>query len=214
MINKNRVGLIIVIWSILGLLLYNTGILSSSSSITDFLAECNSLNGYIVFVLISVGRIVLFVPQTVLIIVGSVIFGPVVGSILSIIALFISQSIMYMLGRFSSDNNFIKDKISSNNKYGNLINKYGYRVLAMGIICPIAPSDLIVLITGYLRLNYIKSILVIVLVDSPMIFLYSLSIGMDTGYITKIISIISILIISVYGVYLFNNLSKRHTIGG
>ncbi|MEF9934716.1 MAG: hypothetical protein RR898_07240, partial [Clostridium sp.] len=90
----------------------------------------------------------------------------------------------------------------------------GYKMISMGIICPIAPSDVIVMITGYLRFSYIRSLVVIILSDLPMIFLYSLAASFNTGYIVKVISLLSIIGVSIYGIYIFIKIKKEYALGG
>ncbi|MEG2539482.1 MAG: VTT domain-containing protein [Clostridium sp.] len=206
--------IIILIWIICGFYIYKLDILNSKDSIIMFLEDSNNVYGYIIFIILSVIRIALFIPQTILIITGSIIFGPITGTILSVIALILSQSIMYVVGRYFGENSLIYFLLNENNRYKDLLKKYGYKMISMGIICPIAPSDVIVMITGYLRFSYIRSLVVIILSDLPMIFLYSLAASFNTGYIVKVISLLSIIGVSIYGIYIFIKIKKEYALGG
>ncbi|MEG2812893.1 MAG: VTT domain-containing protein, partial [Clostridium sp.] len=197
-----------------GFYIYKLDILNSKDSIIMFLEDSNNVYGYIIFIILSVIRIALFIPQTILIITGSIIFGPITGTILSVIALILSQSIMYVVGRYFGENSLIYFLLNENNRYKDLLKKYGYKMISMGIICPIAPSDVIVMITGYLRFSYIRSLVVIILSDLPMIFLYSLAASFNTGYIVKVISLLSIIGVSIYGIYIFIKIKKEYALGG
>lgn len=213
--NKKRKFIILaVLWAIIIFTLYKTGLLTTDLDKIMSLIAGNTLEMQLLFVLLSTIRVIFFIPQTVFILLGSMLFGPYVGFILSFVSLILSQSIMYFIGKY-----FNKEILGNNFqvKYKDLIDvikTYGYRILALGIVCPVAPSDLITSSAACIGLKYIKCILVIAICDAPMIFLYGfLGSGFADSIYMKIFTLAVILIISYYSITIWNKLTKNNKKG-
>lgn len=199
---KLKIFGMIIAWTIVFVVVYNTGLITTDINKISTILQGNSLEIKFLFLFLSTFRVVFFIPQTVFILLGSVLFGPYVGCVLSVIALVLSQSIMYLLGKYF-------DISSLGENYIEILKEYGYKILALGIVCPIIPSDLITATAGYMRLGYKKCLSIIVLVDSPMIFLYGfLGSGIEDAIIFKVLTLIIISFISYYSFLIWNKINK------
>lgn len=210
---RNKILLITFLWITVIATLYCSGILTTDIDKISTILRNNPTKMQVLFVLISTIRVACFIPQTIFIFIGSVLFGPYTAFLLSVLSLFLSQSIMYFIGRFFSeellgDNFFLK--------YDNIIpiiKIYGYKILVLGIVCPITPSDLITASAGCIKLSYKKCISVILLADAPMIFLYGfLGTGIEGNYLFKMLAILAIVFISYYSFLIWNKINKTITV--
>lgn len=169
---KNKLLLLGISWFIIVAILYTTGILTTDLNKISHIIKGNPIVMQLIFVLLSTIRIVFFIPQTIFILIGSVIFGPYISFFLSLLSLALSQSLVYFIGRYLNVQILGEDFIDNHSNTINIIKKYGYKILVLGIVCPIAPSDLITASAASIKLNYKKCISLIVMADAPMIFLY------------------------------------------
>lgn len=206
---QKKIIFIVISWLIIITILYSTGILTTDvNKINDFIIG-SPLRMQLIFVFLSTIRIVFFIPQTVFIIIGSILFGPYVGFILSLLSLALSQSIMYFVGRYFNREILGEDFLNNNSNIVDIIRKYGYKILALGIVCPITPSDLITASAACIKLNYKKCISVIVIADAPMIFLYGfLGSTIEETYIFNVLAILAIVFISYYSFIIWNRIVK------
>ena len=203
---RNKVILILIFWIVVVYVLHSLGL------ITTDLNKINVIIGNNPFKIFSIVSVAFFIPQTIFIIFGSIVFGPYEGFILSVLSLVISQSIMYAIGRFFQKQLLGETFLEKNKEIIAILKKHGYKVLALGIACPITPSDLITVSAACIRLDYKKCIATIVMAGAPMIFLYGfLGIGFKETVILKIIAVIAITFISYYTFYIWNKISLKNS---
>lgn len=205
-----KILFIIIMWIIAGVFLYKEGLITTDIHKINSILGSNPLKMVLIFITLSTLRVVFFIPQTVFIILGSIVFGPYEGFLLSFISLILSQSIMYFIGRYLRNLILGKDFIEKNEGIINQIRKYGYKFLALGIMCPVTPSDMITLSAGCIELNYFKSIVTIALADGPMIFLYGIiGEGFKNSMVFSILSILVVVGISYYTWQFWNKINVR-----
>ncbi len=210
---RYKLLLIISIWTVIAGILYKQGLFTTDINTVNEVIGTNPLKMRGIFVLLSSFRVILFIPQTVFIFIGSVLFGAYEGFVLSFISLIISQTIMYIVGRYLQ-RWFITEKYFEKNK--NLIahiETYGYKFLALGIACPVLPSDAITLTAAFMKLEYKKCMVTIILVASPIIFLYGVMGGnfqKSNGFIG--IVVISIILISYYTFRVWKKINLRNKV--
>ena len=207
--NKKNLLILIISWAIIIAILYFSGILTTDIDTLKELIQDNNLKVQILFILLSTIRIIFFIPQTIFILVGGIVFGPYMGFILSFISLLLSQSIMYLLGKYFNNILFKTNFSKKQNNMIKVLKTYGYKFLALGIICPVAPSDLITASAALIKLDYKKCISIIALADAPMIFLYGfLGTGFENSVFFKILTLIIIVFISYYSFLTWNKVTK------
>ena len=94
---KNKILIITVLWLIIIAILYSRGILTTDIDKVSAIIRNNPSKMQVLFVFLSTIRVVCFIPQTIFILIGSALFGPYTGFLLSILSLFLSQSIVYFI---------------------------------------------------------------------------------------------------------------------
>ncbi|MCM1989443.1 TVP38/TMEM64 family protein [Oceanirhabdus seepicola] len=211
---RNKVLLIISIWMVLAVVLYKEGLLTTDINKINEVIGTNPVKMRVIFVLLSSFRVILFIPQTVFIFIGSVLFGAYEGFVLSFIALIISQTIMYIVGRYFQ-RWFIGEKYFEKNKELIAhIKTYGYKFLALALACPVLPSDAITLTAACMKLDYKKYMLTIILAASPVIFLYGFmgeGFQRSNGFI--VIAAISVILISYYTLRIWKKINLKNKKG-
>ncbi|NFS26709.1 TVP38/TMEM64 family protein, partial [Clostridium sporogenes] len=92
-----------------------------------------------------------------------------------------------------------------------LTRKYNFRFLALGIICPIAPTDVICFLSSSLGLSYIKYILTIIISNIPIIGLYSyMGINYKESSLSVIILCLTISVLALYTMKIWNILKADY----
>ncbi|MEN8906655.1 MAG: VTT domain-containing protein [Clostridiales bacterium] len=211
-ITKTKLKLILLTSCIILIYYFNTKIdLLSNIDLIKNIVITNPIEAKIIFVVISILRIFLFIPQLVLIISGGVFFGVYNGFILSLISLLISQSLIFYIGKNFTNIKCLNNLLHVNKKIIDNVRKYGYKLLGIGMICPFTPSDFIMLSAAYIKLTYKKSLIVTLIVNIPMVFLYNfLGTDFNNSILIKVLSIISLSIISYYSFIIWNKLKYEN----
>jgi len=208
---RNKALLIISVWIVIAVMLYKGGLLTTDINKINQVMGTNPIKMRGIFVLLSSFRVIFFIPQSIFVFIGSILFGAYEGFILSFISLIIGQTIIYISGRYLQKW-FIAEKYLEKNK--NIITHikmYGYKFLALGIVCPVLPSDAITLTAAFMKLDYKKCILTIMLAGSPLMFLYGFigkSFERSTGF--AVIVVISIILISHYTFKIWKKINLKN----
>lgn len=140
-------------------------------------------------------------------ILGGVYFGPIEGGILSTIGLVMSATLIYF---FSNKVSVVKEK--RHKDLSILIKTYNYKLLALGMICPIVPVDVLCILSAANGIKYSTYILTIVLANAPLRLLYSyigVSFTKSTGGL--ILTLVSIALMFIVSMKMWNTLKKTNT---
>ncbi|MDP4104560.1 MAG: VTT domain-containing protein [Bacillota bacterium] len=152
-------------------------------------------------------RLLFFIPGLTLMILGGICFNPLTGFVLSMTGIILSETLVYVVSKLlplASLNQFLKRK---NSNLGKLLEKYNYKFLALGIICPIAPTDAICYLSAAACLNYKTYIFTIILANIPLMLIYSfVGISVSNSLIGITLVILSLVLIAIISVKVWNNL--------
>ena len=206
---RNKVIMFIIFWVAVVFTLHTMGLITTDFNKISNIVGDNPIKMRCLFVLLSTVRVAFFIPQTIFIIGGSMLFGPYQGFLLSVLSLAISQSIMYGVGRFFQKQLLGGTFLEKNKETITILKKHGYKVLALGIACPVTPSDLITVSAACIKMDYKKCIATIVMADVPMIFLYGfLGTGLENNVLFKILAITVIAFLSYYTFFIWNKIKS------
>ncbi|MGO5064900.1 MULTISPECIES: VTT domain-containing protein [unclassified Clostridium] len=171
----------------------------------------NEAGTMIIFISLWIVRLPILLPGFILIILGGTLFGTTNGFLLSMIGMVLSESLIYIIAKLFSNFN-IKNLINKKYNYIEpLIRKYNFRFLALGIICPIAPTDVICFLSSSLGLSYIKYILTIIISNIPIIGLYSyMGINYKESSLSVIILCLTISVLALYTMKIWNILKADY----
>ncbi|MGE8207633.1 TVP38/TMEM64 family protein [Heyndrickxia sp. NPDC080065] len=156
---------------------------------------------FFIFIGLWVFRLLIFLPGSTLMILGGICLGPTIGFTLSMVGMVISESLVFMMAKtFTSAriNHYLNVKQP---RLKGLLETYHYKFLALGVICPILPTDVICYLSASMGISYPLYLLTIIISNIPMMALYSTlggSFGESvSGIVVSIIMIVGITAISL-----------------
>lgn len=197
--------LIVTIWIALIYILFKLNLLTGNmDNLNDFFSNCGNYK-VLIFIALSSLRIVALIPSAVFMILGGMIFTPIEGFVLTLISVILSETIVYITSKV----------LVSSDTQGYFVNKYpklyelllgnNTKILAIGILCPIAPSDAVCFLASSTGLSYRKFILTVIAANMPMMILYSFLGGNVISSANNTTIIVAIIfVISMYSIYLWN----------
>ncbi|MBL4930401.1 TVP38/TMEM64 family protein [Clostridium paridis] len=144
-------------------------------------------------------------------ILGGVIFNPWEGFILTLISIILSETAIYFISKIFLGSSLQCYLIKKYPKLYKLLLKSNVKILSIGILCPIAPSDIACFLASSTGLSYRNFIITIIISNMPMMLLYSFlgnSVLSSVWYSLFIILII--IIICCYSTYLWKKAQKQH----
>ena len=165
--------------------------------------------GPLVIVLAMVASMFLFVvPNLLLLIISSVSYGPLWGSVISLIAVFISSSIAYMIGYSIGPvilRRLLKDKVRV--KLTQLVRDYGVGAIILFRLSPVLSNEAISFIPAFLKMRYKRFILATLAGSAPIIGILAFTAGGDN--FKPVLIWLSILSIVVYLLYLYIDIRRK-----
>ncbi len=152
-------------------LLCKLEILSMFTSVTalkEYILSTKEL-GVFVYILIQIFQVVVIpVPAAIVCIVGSVVYGPLLGGIYCSIGVLIGSYISFWLGKTFGYRlvSWIVGKQSCE-KYSKIIRKRGIFFLALSFLLPLFPDDVLCLIAGITNMTF-RSFFLVTLITRPI----------------------------------------------
>jgi uncharacterized membrane protein YdjX (TVP38/TMEM64 family) len=206
--------LIIAVWAVLICILFRLNLLTGDmDNLKQFFNSCGSYK-VLIFIALSSLRIVALIPSAVFMILGGVIFDPFEGVLLTLISVVLSETIVYLTSKILVSSGIQNLLVNKYPKLYELLLKNNTKILAIGILCPIAPSDVACFLASSTGLTYRNFILTVVIGNMPMMILYGflgnsfLSSGNNTIMIAGII-----ILISIYSIYLWSKEQRVQKLG-
>ncbi len=164
----------------------------------------------IIFIAMWSLRLIAFIPGVTLMILGGLIFTPEKAFILSLVGIVISDTLVYLLARLKALESFRKRIIDKNPDLIDLIETYNYKILFVGVLCPVAPTDILVFLASYLRMSYSKFFMVFTIANLPALLLYSyLGEGFETSMYNAIFIVLTLIASGILTVKLWNELRGK-----
>ena len=137
--------------------------------------------GVIVFILIKILEVVcLPIPSVVIIVVGTLIYGPLLCFIFCTIGVVVGSSIAFLIGK-TLGIKFFSWIFGEKNitKYTNLLNKNATFFLAIAFLFPFFPDDILCIVAGLTNMKLSKFILITICTKPVGIFIMSF---LGTGF--------------------------------
>lgn len=191
-------------WLALIYILFRLNLLSGNmDNLNQFFNNCGSYKE-VIFIALSILRIAALIPSAVFMILGGVLFNPLEGVALTLISVILSETMVYIISKILVGSEIQDHLVNKYPRLYELLLKNNTRILAMGILCPIAPSDIACFLASSAGLNYRKFILTVIISNAPMMMLYGflgnsvLSSASSTIIITAVIVLISICSVLVW----------------
>lgn len=209
----NKKFLIIAGWILLIYILKISGLITLDMETIKQYLYINKTYAAVIFIGLWIARLFIFVPGVTLMVLGGMIFGTLNGFALSMLGIALSESTVFVFAKL-----FTNSKINefANNKYPDivpLIEAYNYRFLALGIICPVAPTDIICLLSASTGMSFVKYILTVVMANLPVVAIYSyMGIGYKDSIYSLALMVLTMSVVTFYSVKTWCELKKRVSI--
>lgn len=158
--------------------------------------------GPIVLVLAMVVQMFLLVIPTILLMIVSILaYGPIWGSIIIFISVFVASSVGYIIGKYLSPT-FISNLLGEKNlkKVSSFLENYGFWAVVITRINPFLSNDAISFVAGILKMKYWRFITATILGIAPLTILIAI-VGRNTHSLKNGLlwgSLVSLLIFGIY----------------
>jgi uncharacterized membrane protein YdjX (TVP38/TMEM64 family) len=202
--------LVIAIWVALIYILFRLDLLTGNiDNLNQFFDDSGSYKP-LIFIALSSLRIVALIPSAVFMILGGIIFNPFEGILLTTVSVIISESMVYLASKVLVCSHIQNYLINKYPKLYELLLRNNTKILSIGILCPIAPSDVACFLASSTGLSYRKFMKTVVVSNLPMTILYSfLGNNVLSSTNNTIIIIAIIILLSGYSIYLWNRAQRQ-----
>ena len=143
-------------------------------------------------------------------ILGGLIFEADKAFILSLVGIVLSDTLVFSLAK-SRMLSGLRNKISL--KYPEIISmikSYSYKILGVGVLCPVAPTDVIVFLSSYVGMKFSGFLIIFVTANIPALFLYSyLGESFQGSSMNTVFIVVTLAISAVLSIRLWNDLRSR-----
>lgn len=170
-----RIATVFVVFFAVVIVLYviveQTGLLKyfeDFDAIRDFILRTKQW-GVIVFLLLTIFQVVFLpIPAAVTILIGVVIYGPLVSFILSLVGTYIGSVICFWLGK-NFGSKLVAWMIGKENfeKYAKMLNEKGKWVFVLMLVFPFFPDDTLCLVAGATTMTW-KFFLISMILSRPI----------------------------------------------
>lgn len=159
--------LVIICYSLLSKYNY-LEIFVSVSSLKNYILSTKE-KGVLVYIIIQILQVVFLpIPASIICIVGSIIYGPIIGGLYCCIGVLVGSYISYFIGRIFGYKivSWIVGK-DNTNKYSDILLKRGSIFLGLAFLLPMFPDDILCFIAGTTRMK-LKNFFFITLITRPI----------------------------------------------
>ncbi|MGL4820898.1 MAG: TVP38/TMEM64 family protein [Bacilli bacterium] len=171
---KNITILALLFWVTLFFGLQYFGIVDLSiDSITSYIEE-HEQYAHLLFTLFFTFRILLFIPSSVFLAAGALLFGPIEIMVISLISMFFTETAVYFIGRTFRDAPFlVKMKAKYPGVVSKLENNQKKFLFLLGAV-PTAPTDVACLLVSSMGMRYVPYIIVVLLANTAYSSYYAI----------------------------------------
>jgi uncharacterized membrane protein YdjX (TVP38/TMEM64 family) len=144
----------------------------NEARISDWVGNLGIWGPLFIIIAMSLQMFLIVVPSPLLIIISILAFGPVWGSVLSIVAVGIASTIGYFIGKYVGKvfiNRIIGEK--KEKKLSFYVDRYGTWAVFITRITPLLSNDAISFVSGILGMNYWKFIAATIGGITPLVIL-------------------------------------------
>ena len=163
----------------------------------------------VIVVAMIVQMFLLVIPTILLMIVSTLAYGPVWGSIINFIAVIIASSVGYTIGKYlglSFIERLLGEKTTK--KITTFIQEYGFWAVVITRINPFLSNDAISFVAGILKMNYWKFISATAVGITPLILLIAIT-GQNTDSLKTGLLYDSIASLIIFGGYIWWDKTRR-----
>ncbi|MED4648235.1 VTT domain-containing protein [Bacillus inaquosorum] len=208
---KNKL-FILALWLLAIYILKEYHLLTLEMSDLQEFISTNTKYAMLLFIALWIVRLLFFIPGVTLMFLGGICFDPIVSFILSMAGIVLSETLVYLFSRMFSSGKMIKDLERKHPELKKLLETYNYKFLALGMICPIAPTDIVCFLSAAVGLKYRVYILTVVIMNIPLLIFSSfIVINFSESIVGTVLVIISFALISIVSIKMWNSLKQKQS---
>jgi uncharacterized membrane protein YdjX (TVP38/TMEM64 family) len=201
---------IVVLWVLAIYILKQNHLLSLDKDALKEFISGNTKYAMLLFIAMWIVRLLIAIPGVTLMVLGGICFNPILGFLLSMVGIVLSETLVYIFSRIFSCEKINQLLERKHLELKILFETYNYKFLALGIICPIAPTDLICFLSATVGLKYSIYILTIIISNIPLMILYSfIGTNLSGSLVGIVLVIISFILIAIVSIKIWNNLKQK-----
>ncbi|MGN7408370.1 TVP38/TMEM64 family protein [Sporosarcina sp. SAFN-010] len=179
------------------------------NTVKEFVSK-NKNYALLLFIALWIIRLLFLIPGTTLMILAGVCFSPIDAFLLSTVGIVVSESLVYVIAKSFAGNRLKKYLMNRHSELNGLLETHNYKFLALGIICPIAPADVICFLSASVGIKYFTYMITIIIASTPLRILYSYigsSLTESTGGLVFVIG--SLVFVFAVSIKIWNSLKKK-----
>ncbi|MEC1431112.1 VTT domain-containing protein [Bacillus subtilis] len=177
----------------------------------EFISE-NTKYAMLLSIALWIIRLLFFIPGVTLMFLGGVCFDPVVSFILSMAGIFLSETLVYVFSRMFSSGNMMKDLERKYPELKKLLETYNYKFLALGMIYPIAPTDVVCFLSAAVGIKYTTYILTVIVTNIPLLIFSSfIVINFSESLMGTVLVVASFVLVSIVSIKMWNTLKHKRS---
>lgn len=163
----------------------------------------------IFFILLWSLRLVLFIPGVTLMVLGGLIFDADKALIISLVGIVLSDTLVFYLAKCRILSGLRNNVLLKYPEIINMIESYSYKILGVGVLCPVAPTDVIVFLSSYVGMKFSRFLMIFISANIPALFLYSyLGESFQESSMNTIFIVVTLAISALLSIRLWNDLRK------
>lgn len=122
----------------------------------------------------------------------------------------LSGTLVYLFSRSFTNNKVKRFLDNQYPAFNDLLATYIYKFLALGMICPIAPTDIICFLSASVGIKYSTYILTIIIANTPLRMLYSfVGISLLESKLGKALVIITFVLVATISIKVWTTLKQK-----
>lgn len=180
----------------------------NEAAIKEWVSEFGVWGPLIIIVAMVASMFLFVVPNLLLLIISSLSYGPLWGSVISLIAIFVSSSIAYWIGYSIGPvvlRRLLKDETRL--KLMQLVMDYGVGAIILFRLSPVLSNEAISFIPALLKMRYKRFILATLIGSVPVVGILAFTAGQ--GNFKPVLIWLSVISIVGYLIYLFIDIRSK-----
>lgn len=202
--------MIVAIWAIFVLIGKHFELLSLDVGIVKEFVSENKNYAILLFIFFWIVRLLFIIPGTPLLILGGVCFNPFEAFLVSTLGVILSETSVYLFSKSFASHKVEKYLVNRHPELKSLVEAYNYKLLALGVICPIVPADGICFLSASVGINYLTYIFTIVIASTPLRLIYSwIGLGLNNTKLSLILIVVSFVLLFTVSIKIWNTLKEK-----
>lgn len=162
------------------------------------------------FMFLSIVRIFMGIPGSVFCVLGGLIFSPLQAALYSLIAYTTSLIIVFFIGRYLFADKLKSWLMKKNPNLHQLLSNNGTKVFTVGLLCPLAPGDLLCMMLSTLDISFFKYVTIVLITHVPWVLIYSfLGYSFHMPLPIIVLLLIGTLLITLYSIKSWNKVKAQ-----